>query len=78
MEWKRKSEVSEMYCAVHNVDCPLHGHSDDPWVLALDPTKIPDSWICPQAVREIGGFSNDVDEYEERNEHLENPFHDEH
>lgn len=67
MEWKRKSEVSEMYCAVHNADCPLHGHSGDPWVLALDPTKVPDAWMCPGAVQEIGHFADQADEYSERN-----------
>lgn len=69
MQWKRKSEVSEMYCAVHNVDCPLQGYHGDPWVLALNPSKIPDSWICPQVVQEVGSFEGEADEYTERNHH---------
>lgn len=67
MNWERKSNVSEMYCAVHNVDCPLHGHDGDPWVLAVDPHKTPDSWICPEAVQEITVFEDSAQDRKEQN-----------
>jgi hypothetical protein len=62
-----------MYCAVHNVDCSLHRHPEDPWVLALDPTKIPDAWICPKSVQEIAVFGEQADLRVERNRDTNNP-----
>lgn len=53
MEWRKQSDIDEPYCAVHNVDCPLHSHSGDPWVLNINPMRVPSAWICPQAVIEV-------------------------
>lgn len=68
MRWGRKSEAGEMYCAVHNADCDLHSHSGDPWVLIINPGKIPTSWMCPEAVKEIENFGVDAEEKMEEND----------
>lgn len=68
MEWTRKSEQSQSYCAVHNYQCPLHHHPDDPMVLDLAPHFVPGAWICPQAVVEISDFYDDAEMYIEENE----------
>lgn len=67
MRWTRKSKQDQMYCAVHNVDCPLHGHDGDPWVLDVAPMLHPGAWICPQAVKEIEEFGIGADEKLEEN-----------
>lgn len=71
MKWKRKSEVTEMYCAVHNVDCPLHGHPGDPWVLSVSPNSIPEPWVCPQAVTEIAEYAEQAEERSDTNQRIE-------
>ena len=68
MEWRRQSNVGEMYCAVHNVDCPIHDHSGDPWVLCVNPNRIPTSWMCPQAILEISRFADEAESKMEDNE----------
>lgn len=67
MRWTRKSEQSQMYCGVHNYQCPLHGHSGDPWVLDVAPHLIPGEWICPQAVIEIAQFEQEAEDYKDQN-----------
>ena len=56
-----------MYCAVHNVDCPIHDHSGDPWVLCVNPNRIPTSWICPEAILELSEFANEAEDKLEQN-----------
>jgi hypothetical protein len=60
--------MDEMYCAVHNADCPLHGHNGDPWVLHVNPGSIPSGWMCPQAVKEIENFGIDAESKIEEND----------
>lgn len=67
MEWRRKSELDEPYCAVHNVDCPLHGHTGDPWVLHINPMRVPTGWVCPEAVIEISEYLTQAEEYKDKN-----------
>lgn len=62
MRWGRKNEASEMYCAVHNVDCPYHGADRDSWVIIPNPGYIPTSWICPHAVLELSEFYGRAEE----------------
>lgn len=69
MRWTRKSETTEMYCAVHNYQCELQGHSGDPWVLDVSPNLHPGAWICPQAVNEIAQFEIEAEEKIDENEH---------
>lgn len=68
MRWTRKSETGEMYCSVHNADCPLQGAPGDPMVLEVSPNLIPSSWVCPQAVNEIAQFESEAETYLEHNE----------
>lgn len=69
MRWIRKSDTSEMYCAVHNYQCDLHGHNDDPMVLDVAPHLHPGAWICPEAVNEIAQFEHEAEEKMDENEH---------
>lgn len=68
MEWRRKSDVDEMYCAVHNADCELQSHSGDPMVLCVNPSKIPSAWICPQAVIEMEYHLDEAHNYRDEND----------
>lgn len=56
-----KSEVSEMYCAFHNADCPARNTEGDPIVVNINPGYVPSKWICPQGVQEIAEFAADTD-----------------
>lgn len=67
MEWRRKSEVDEMYCAVHNADCELHGYSGDPMVLCVNPGMVPSAWVCPQALFEMEHHLDEAERYKDEN-----------
>jgi hypothetical protein len=62
MRWGRKSEASEFYCAIHNVDCPYHGADGDAWVIITNPGYIPTAWICPHSVLELSEFYGRAEE----------------
>lgn len=66
MHWKRKGDVSEHYCAAHNVDCPYHGAGRDQMVLSLAPNKMPEPWVCPAAVLEMARHADDARRYEDQ------------
>lgn len=75
MYWDDKSKMDEMYCAVHNVDCPLHDHSGDPTVLRINPGRFPSSWMCPQAVLELEEQFSEAETYLEQNQDDPAGFH---
>jgi hypothetical protein len=54
MRWTKKSDIEngDMYCCIHNVDCPEQGNSDAE-VLIVNPSRRPTSWMCAEAVLEI-------------------------
>lgn len=68
MQWTRKSQTGEMYCSVHNVDCPLHSHPGDPMVLEVSPGMVPSSWVCPQAVDEIAQWEEEAETHMDSND----------
>lgn len=66
MYWKRKGDVSEAYCSVHNADCPYHRAGPDQMVLSLSPNSMPEPWACPDAVMEIGEFEREAKQYSDK------------
>lgn len=63
MRWIRKEDAGEMYCAVHNADCPYHRAPPDQMVLEVSPHSVPSPWMCPDAVDEIAQFERDAERY---------------
>lgn len=64
MHWKKKRNVSDSYCSVHNVRCPYHGSGGDQMVLSVAPGSLPEPWVCPDAVIELAEWADEARRYQ--------------